>query len=134
MPLPKEELIKYSIEKSDQALKTAFDNLEKDLINANNRIYYAVFYIVIALSYLDDFATRSHHNLMGWFNKKYIYENKVFDPILGKIYTQLMRNREKFDYDIAEFPDKEVTIENYEKAKLFVDTIKDHIITELEKL
>jgi uncharacterized protein (UPF0332 family) len=134
MSLHKSELIKYSIEKADQSLKTAFDNLDKDLVTANNRIYYSVFYIVTALAYINDYVTSSHHSLMGWFNKKYIYEEKIFEPILSKIYSQLLRNRTKFDYNVSEFPDKETTIENYDKAKLFVNTLKEYITNELKKI
>lgn len=132
MPLPKNVLIGYSIEKAEQALKTAFGNIDSDLISANNRIYYAIFYIVTALSYKDNFTTSSHQNLMGWFNKKYIYEENIFDSNLSKIYTQTMRNRQKYDYNIAEFPDKQATKENYLKAKELVDTIKAYIKEELE--
>ncbi|MEW5820781.1 MAG: HEPN domain-containing protein [Cyanobacteriota bacterium] len=127
MPLDKSELIKYSIEKADQALKTAYDNLDKDLITANNRVYYSVFYAVTALAYIDNYVTSSHKSLMGWFNKKYIYEDKAFDPVLSKIYSQLLRNRTRFDYNIAEFPDKETVIDNYNKAKLFVNTLREYI-------
>jgi len=65
-------LTKYSVEKSDQALETGIKLLEIDLQTAQNRIYYAVFYLVLALGYLDGFTTGKHHQLMGWFNKKYI--------------------------------------------------------------
>lgn len=133
MPLPKNVLIQYSIEKADQALNTAVCNIDTDLISANNRIYYAIFYIITALSYKDDFTTSSHQELMGWFNKKYIYEEKVFDSNLSKIYTQALRNRQKYDYNIAEFPDKETTRAIYMRANELIETIKAYINQELEK-
>jgi uncharacterized protein (UPF0332 family) len=58
-------LAKYSVEKSDQAFETGIKLLEIDLQAAQNRIYYAVFYLVLALGYLDGFKTGKHHQLMG---------------------------------------------------------------------
>ena len=39
------------------------------LDNAQNRIYYSIFYIVTALAYTDNFITSKHSQLIGWFNK-----------------------------------------------------------------
>lgn len=124
----KDILIKHSIEKSIQALDTAEKNLAIDLVTAQNRAYYAVFYIVLALAYLDEFTTGKHHKLMGWFNKKYIYEDKIFDTELNKIYQKLIASRENFDYSVTEYPDVISVKEDLKDAKYFVDTVKNYII------
>ena len=97
---------------------------------AQNRAYYAIFYIVMALGYLDGFTTGKHHQLRGWFNK-YIYETKKFAPIMSKIYGELMLNREKSDYDILENPTREDVLQDLEKAKLFIDTVKPYVLQRL---
>lgn len=129
----KESLIKLSIEKSEEALRSAENNIKtNNLLTAQNRAYYAVFYIVLALAYLEEYTTGKHHQLRGWFNKKFIYENKIFDKTLSKIYSRLIINREKFDYDVTKFPEKEETIKDLEDAKYFVSTLKDYIISKLK--
>lgn len=128
----KKILIKNSIEKSDMAIMDAESTIQNNqLLTAQNRIYYSVFYIVLALAYSDGFATGKHHKLMGWFNKNYIYEKKVFDKTLNKIYQRVMYNREIFDYDIESFPQKEQTIKDLEDAKFFVNIVKNYILENL---
>jgi uncharacterized protein (UPF0332 family) len=125
-------LVKNSLHKSEQALKSSELNLANNLLTeAQNRAYYAVFYVVLALGYFDDFATSKHHQLMGWFNKKYIYEQKTFDPSIIRIYNRLIRNRETFDYDVSQNPTKENTVKDIEDAKLFIDIVKTYILKNL---
>lgn len=129
----KEILIKYSIEKAEDALKSGELNMQNNLLTeAQNRAYYSVFYVVLALAYMDDFTTAKHHKLMGWFNKKYIHENKIFDKSFSKIYSRLIVNREIFDYNVLKFPEKEKTIKDLEDAKFFVNEIKKYILSKIE--
>jgi len=134
MKLHKTVLAENSLEKAEQALQNAKMNIENNfLTGAHNRAYYAVFYVVLALGYLDEFITSKHHQLMGWFNKKYIYELKEFEPILSKIYGTLIRHRETFDYDVSQNPTKEDVLKDIEDAKLFIDTVKPCILKKLEE-
>ncbi len=129
----KEILIKNSIEKAQQALKSAEANINIDLLlDAQNRSYYSIFYIILALAYFDNFITGKHHQLMGWFNKKYIHENKLFDKEFSKIYQRLMINRQKFDYDVSAFPKKENTVKDFEDAKLFVSKVEKYILNNIK--
>lgn len=127
----KDLLIKCSIEKAEEALFASENSLKFSLQNSQNRNYYAVFYIVLALAYLDGFQTGKHHQLMGWFNKEYIYNNKIFNSKLKTIYQNLLVKREKFDYSVAETPELEAVEKDLEQAKFFVQTIKDYITKRL---
>ncbi len=131
MPL-NEVLIKNSIGKSEKALLDAEKSMDFSLNVVQNRIYYAVFYIVLSLAYLDGFQSGKHHQLMGWFNREYIYKNKIFDTKLKTIYRNLLANREKFDYDVSEDPEKEQVEKDFEEARLFVRTVKAYILEQLE--
>lgn len=124
----KDTLIKHSIEKSENAIDTAEKNLDIDLTVAQNRAYYAVFYIVLALAYLNDFQTGKHHQLLGWFNKKFIFESKIFEQDLSKIYQKLLLSRENFDYNVSEYPQYEEAKKSIENAKYFVEKVKEYIL------
>lgn len=129
MMLHKEDLIKIAIEKSNQAIKSAKDNFENNnLETAQNRIYYALFYIVTALAYKNDFITSKHSQLKGWFNKKFIYEDKVFEPEMIEIYNELYQFRQKSDYDLGYTPDLETVKESLADVIEFVKTVKKEIL------
>ena len=70
---------------------------------------------------------------MGWFNKEYIYKNKVFDVELKNIYRVLISNREKTDYSVSEIPDKEQAEKGLNDAVFFVATVKEYILGRIEK-
>lgn len=126
-------LAKVSVEKSDTALQDAYNNAETSLFVTQNRAYYAIFYIVMALAYLDNFITKSHHKLMGQFNNRYIYQQQVFDKSLNRIYKRLIINREKSDYSFTEKLTKEQVLRDLEAAKLFVETVKPYILEKIKE-
>lgn len=117
-------MIKIAKDKSFQALKSAFDNIENgNLETAQNRIYYAVFYIVTALAYKHDFVTSKHNQLKGWFNKKFIYEEKLFDSFMIEIYNEVYQFRQKSDYDLSFSPDLNMVEESLSEAQEFVNRV-----------
>jgi len=124
-------LIEHSLEKALKSLDDACKNIDISLSVAQNRAYYAVFYAVLALGYLDGYTTGKHHQLMGWFNKKYVYQDKVFDSSYAKIYNTLMINREKSDYDVTQIPVKETVEKDIASAKVFVETVSLYIEKQL---
>ncbi len=128
MTLHKEDLINIAVEKSNQAIKSAKDNIENNnLETAQNRIYYALFYIVTALAYQNDFITSKHSQLKGWFNKKFIYEDKVFEPEMIEIYNELYQFRQKSDYDLGYTPDIETVQESLVDVIKFIEKVKKKI-------
>ena len=86
----------------------------------------------MSLGYLDNFITSKHKQLMGWFNKKYIYEEKIFDENLSKIYKEAYENRMESDYETSLPTSKDEISANLEKAKLFVNTLSDFIHNKLK--
>ena len=126
MTLHKEDLINIAVEKSNQAIKSAKDNIENNnLETAQNRIYYALFYIVTALAYKNDFITSKHSQLKGWFNKKFIYEDKVFEPEMIEIYNELYQFRQKSDYDLGYTPEIKTVQESLVDVTEFVEKVLD---------
>ena len=121
-------LINLNIEKSDKAIQAAELLINNGLLeSALNRIYYAIFYIVTALAEKNDFVTSKHSSLIGWFNKKFIYEEKVFKENIYKIYDKTYKFREKSDYDPLYHATIEDTNEILTEAKIFIETVRKEI-------
>jgi len=93
----KEILVK--IEKAKATLDDALFLIENDKkLMAVNRLYYSIFYILCALAEKYDFGTSNHTQLIGWFNKNFVAENKI-DKDVSKTVHRLFDMRTKADYD-----------------------------------
>ena len=124
----KEVMIKLTLEKSAQAIKSANDSINSsNLETAQNRIYYAIFYSVLALAYKSGFVTAKHKQLMGWFNKKFIYEEKVFDETMLEIYKKAFTKRLKSDYEIIFITNQEELENLLNEAIFFIGKIKAYL-------
>lgn len=85
MEYNKIDLINYRVERSRDTIKEAENAIKNGMLHlAENRIYYAIFYIVSALSIKHDFSTSKHMQLLGWFNKNFI-KTSLLDLELGRI-------------------------------------------------
>jgi uncharacterized protein (UPF0332 family) len=133
MQKDKAEFIIQYLKKSDEALKDAEITIEHDrLENALSRLYYALFYSVTALAYLHGYSTSKHHQLLGWFNKKFIYEEKSFAPEDYLVYKEAFENRQNADYSIfTSFTLNEVS-NNLQSIRSLVKKIGDHIKNQLK--
>lgn len=124
MEYSKEEYIKYRISRSKETIKEAKLMMENNkLFAAQNRIYYAIFYIVSALAYKDGFSTSKHHQLLGWFNKNYIKTGKLPQKI-GEIYKNQLIYRAESDYDDFIKPKIEDVKANFDNMNIFITTIE----------
>ena len=73
MEFDKSALINYRLQRCDETIKDAQIAVDNNrLHNAENRIYYAIFYVVSTLAIKYDFSTSKHLQLLGWFNKNFI--------------------------------------------------------------
>ena len=116
--------------KSKLALAEACVNIGSDsLMSAQNRIYYAIFYSVVVLGYTEEFTTSKHSALMGWFNKVFIHQKKIFDKKLFKIYENSFANRMDSDYSYSTEFDIEEIKSNYKDAEYFLTKIETYLQT-----
>ncbi len=123
----KDLIIKHKIFKAKETIKDAEIAIKNQRYNnAMNRIYYSIFHIVSALSVKYDFSTSKHKQLMGWFNKNFVYTNKI-DTKLYKIYSKAFSNRQESDYeDFITFLEEEVE-EHFKDMLYFVSEIEKFI-------
>ena len=125
----KEILINRQIEKSDEMLEVAEYALSTNkLTTALNRLYYAIFYTVTALARKHDYVTKKHTQLRGWFNRKCVYEDKIFDFRLKEIYSKIYELRQENDYDFdAVLPTVDEVKDLVSEAKEFIETVRKEI-------
>ncbi len=93
------ELIKYRLEQAEETISDVQLLIDNDRLRyAVNRIYYGMFYALLALGLAHQFETAKHIQLIGWFNKKFIYTNLI-DTKYGKIINKAFNRRTKSNYD-----------------------------------
>ncbi len=116
------DLIKYRIGEAKDTISDVELLLSNDRLRAAiNRIYYGMFYALLALGLKYQFETSKHLQLLGWFNKNFIHEGLI-DTKYGKIINKAYNRRTKGDYDsYIEF--------EYETVKEMFDEMKDFIST-----
>ena len=126
------DLIRYRIEKSKETANEAELALNHHMYRlAENRIYYAIFYMVHALSILENFSTSKHATLKGWFNKEFIFPGKI-DKRFYKIYNRAFDKRQEGDYDDFISFEKEEVIDDIKSMKQFLEELEITIKNELE--
>lgn len=116
----RKDLIKYRLEQARDTISVVEMLIKnKELPTAVNRIYYGMFYSLLALGLKYQFETSKHQQLLGWFNKNFIHTNKI-EVRFGKILRNAYKNRRKGDYEtFVEF--------NIEDVKLMFNEMKEFI-------
>ena len=86
MAYDSEELIAYRMQRARETIEEVNMAIEHErFLLAENRIYYGMFYMVMALALKHGFMTSKHAQLLGWFNKEFVRTGQV-DVALGKVY------------------------------------------------
>ncbi len=120
-------LIENWLLKSKEALTDTENLIRLNMLTAaQNRLYYSLFYAVMALAQSKEFITSKHSSLLRWFNREYI-KTAVFPIEMGKLYKTAYDNRQKSDYTITFKPDKYALEDSLNKADLFEEKIMEEI-------
>lgn len=124
----KDSLVRYRLEQAKEAIDDAvflFEN-NRGLRSVVNRIYYAMFYAVLALLVTEPFQGSKHSGVIGYFNKRFIREG-VFPPEAGKYLNLAFEARQESDY--KEF--SELTAENVQEllshARTFIEEVRKYL-------
>jgi len=120
-------LIEYRIQQAYKTSKEIEILIEQELLAlAINRIYYAMFYMLLALSLQYGFKTSKHKQLLGWFNKEFVKTEKI-DRTYGGIINNAYEDRTDGDYGIfVEFEKQEVE-KKFQDMKLFIEKVEELI-------
>jgi len=125
------ELIKYRLEQANETIEV-IDLLikNKKYSAAVNRIYYGIFYSLLALGLKYNFETSKHLQLIGWFNKEFVSTKKI-ELEFGKILRKAYESRTSGDYDaFYEFETDDV-LNLFDDMKRFIKRIEKIIRTDI---
>ena len=124
----KSELIHYRIQQAKETL-AEIEILLQNRLNriAVNRIYYGMFYMLLALALKHDFKTSKHQQLIGWFNRDFIKTGEI-DVSFGKIINDAYENRSDSDYGVFISFSEEDIVTMREDLSLFIKELEKHIM------
>ncbi len=97
-----------------------------------NRMYYALFYAVNALSCAHNFKTSKHTGLRAWFNKE-IVQKGLIEKNLGAIYNKAFELRSKGDYEDFYPLDTDTIITLLQSTPAFIENIRYLTLQRLEQ-
>lgn len=119
----KQDYVKYRLKKSEEALLASDLLIDHEMWNAAiNRLYYASFYAVSALLYLNDIEVKSHKSVRIQFFKEFVKPGKISKQN-GKLFSDLFDWRQTGDYgDLSDFS-KEDVMSIVEPVKDFLTAI-----------
>ena len=123
------ELIKYRLEEAEDSIKEAEVLLKEGMSMraVMNRLYYAMFYAVLALLQEKGMGTSKHAGAISLFDREFIKKG-VFDEKLSKILHRAFELRQKGDYmEQAEVTQSDVD-EMLPETKEFVRKVKTYLL------
>jgi len=130
----REDLIKYRRERAAETLEDARMMFERRrLFSAVNRIYYALFYEVIALLHTKNLSSPKHTGIRALFNKHFVKPGTV-DVDIGKFYSKMFDLRQESDYDDLVYFEEEKVKEWLESAENCMKKLEECIDKEMVEL
>jgi len=121
------ELVDYRRKRAKETLEDAEQlfNLGS-LFSAVNRIYYAMFYEVIALLLTKNLSSPKHSGVKSLFNQEFVKSGEVSIES-GRLFSRMFDFRQKGDYeDFVSFEADKVK-EWLDDAKLFIKELEELI-------
>lgn len=124
----KNDLVLYRLKQAYETFDEAaflFDG-KKNPRSVINRLYYSMFYAVLALLVTEPYSSSKHSGIISYFNKNFI-KNGIFSREMGKIFNETFELRQSGDYEEYAEITMEQTAPYLEKTKLFIDLIKSRL-------
>ena len=122
------ELIKYRMQQANDCIEEViFLRNNKKYKIAVNRIYYGMFYSLLALALKNQYESSKHSQLIGWFNKNFV-STGLMEVKYGKMINKAFTLRNESDYEpFIEYEDQEV-IELFDMMKEFILAVEDILL------
>jgi uncharacterized protein (UPF0332 family) len=122
-------LIKYRLKQADDSVKEAKVLLKEgmSLRSVMNRLYYAIFYAVLAVLQEKQLGTSKHYGAISLFDREFI-KSGIFDKELSKTLHRAFELRQKGDYMEQPEITKADIDEILPKTVAFINEIKQYIL------
>ena len=94
-----QELSRCRVRQAEESLDEARFLLSgnKSARSVLNRVYYAMFYAVLALLVYEPYSSSKHSGVLSYFNKRFIKEH-IFPEELGRSINKAFELRQRGDY------------------------------------
>ena len=120
-------IVRYRIESAENTLAEVETHRANGFYNtAVNRLYYACYYAATAILIANGIEVKSHDGVRMNLGK-FIVQEDILTPELGRYFSRLFSKRSTGDYDDFFNHSIETVDELMPDAKLFIQTIKDWI-------
>lgn len=127
----KEDLITYRREKAAETLEDARIMFErKRWFSTVNRIYYALFYEIIALLQTKDLSTPKHTGVRALFNQHFV-KTGIVNIDIGKFFNKMFDFRKKGDYQDFSYFEEEDVSDWMEKTEKYIIELEKYIDREM---
>lgn len=126
-PTQRLQLIRLRLEQAHETVRSTEHLVEiGDYRTALNRIYYGMFYAVLALALLENFETSKHGQLQGWFNKNFV-KTGILEPVLFEMLRIAFDRRNDADYELKPLPQPADLAQMLENMRYFVSRIESYV-------
>lgn len=124
----RKELTRYRIRQAGESLDEAKFLLSggKSPRSIMNRVYYSMFYSVLALLIYEPYSSSKHSGVLSYFNKHFI-KGEVFDKDMGRTLNKAFELRQREDYREYSYLTAEEAGIFIEKAETFVSEVNKHL-------
>ena len=117
-------LVLYRIERAHETLREVDYLIKGGFFNAAvSRLYYACYYIVVALLVANRLETQTHAGVKTVFSLNFV-KNRLIDKDLSKVFFKLFDLRHNNDYEDYCFCDRQTLEKVRPVAGQFIDTIE----------
>lgn len=121
------ELISLRLQQAEQAIEQAVICRAQNLPGlAANRVYYGMFYAMLALGLLRQFESSKHQQVIGWFNKNFVHTG-IFPTQFSRIVKKAFETRNNADYQVNLVPTDADLDVLFTDMQVFIATIKTWI-------
>ena len=95
----KKMLVLHRLQQATESLEEAryLFNGGKSLRSVANRLYYGMFYAVLALLIYEPYASSKHSGVIAYFNKRFV-KGGVFSESMGRYLNEAFELRQRGDY------------------------------------
>ena len=122
------QLVKYRLKQAEESISEANHLLsgKESTRSIINRLYYSMFYSVLALLVFEPYTFSKHSGVISYFNKTFIKEG-IFQKDLGRWLNRAFEMRQESDYrEYVEVTYEEVA-PYIEKAENFLEQVKNYL-------